>query len=330
MKLSVTTTKINSRRLARIAAVLVVALAAGHLLQSISAKRLARTAKTETHQPTQIVPLAAGDSAMASATIIGPAPKSDTVPLDAAALAQAPDVAPQPPVPAALAAPDPCPLSLELTDQAGAMVGVSLLAPCRANQRVVLRHAGLAFTGQTNAVGSLFLSLPALEQSAQVEVLFGDGAKTGATIEIPELAALRRFGVEWQADDSFQIHALEQGAAYGQAGDISAENPGQLPIEGIPARGGFLMVLGDATVESPLMAQIYTFPADAATHADVVVEAAVTDKTCGRELLGEALASDGGKVALTDLTVSMPDCAAVGDYLVLNNLVPDNKIAFDN
>ncbi len=58
-----------------------------------------------------------------------------------------------------------------------------------------------------------------------------------------------------------------------------------------------------------------------------MVEAAVTDLTCGRELLGETLTSVGGAVMVNDLTVAMPDCDATGDILVLKNLVPDMKIA---
>ena len=56
----------------------------------------------------------------------------------------------------------------------------------------------------------------------------------------------------------------------------------------------------------------------------------MTESTCGRELLGETLSSVAGKVQVTDLTVAMPECDAVGDYLVLKNLVPDLNIASAN
>lgn len=136
---------------------------------------------------------------------------------------------------------------------------------------------------------------------------------------MPEVASLRRFGVQWMADDSFQLHAFEKGASYGQPGHVSAggQDGGQ----------GRLTVLGDAGVENPMLAEVYTYPADATLPVEVVVEAAVTDKTCARELIGETLTSVAGAAYVTDLTVATPDCDAAGDILVLKNLVPDMKLA---
>ena len=150
-----------------------------------------------------------------------------------------------------------------------------------------------------------------------------------AWVSLPDLAALRRFGVQWQGDDAFQLHAFEGGAAYGQPGDLSAANP-RTPSEALKAGQGYITLLGDPAAPAPLLAEIYTFPADPAVKPDVVVEAAVTDLTCGRELIGETLASFGGSVYVTDLTLAMPDCDAVGDYLVLKNLVPDLNMAAAN
>ena len=113
---------------------------------------------------------------------------------------------------------------------------------------------------------------------------------------------------------------------YKRQGHVSGANP-HLPAADAPAKGGFLTLLGDSTTENPMLAEVYTFPADANAKPDVVIEAAVTDSTCGREMLGETLSSLGGKVQVTDLTLAMPDCDAVGDYLVLKNLVPDLNIA---
>ena len=74
------------------------------------------------------------------------------------------------------------------------------------------------------------------------------------------------------------------------------------------------------------MAQIYTFPADGLA-AEVVIEAEVTTGTCGQEMLAETVASGEGRVVITDLTLAMPDCSGIGDFLVLKNLVSDMKIA---
>jgi hypothetical protein len=219
-----------------------------------------------------------------------------------------------------------CDTTLDLMTEANAMIGITLLAPCHPNQRVVLRHAGLAVTAQTTSTGALFTVIPALEADATVELSFADGTDASGTIAVPDVATLRRFGVQWQADDAFQVHAFENGAAYGAPGHVSAADPHR-PAAGMQATGGFLSLLGDAATENPLLAEVYTFPADLTAKPEVVVEAAVTDKTCARELLAETLSSSGGSVFVTDLTLAMPDCDAVGDYLVLKNLFLDLNMA---
>ncbi len=101
------------------------------------------------------------------------------------------------------------------------------------------------------------------------------------------------------------------------------------PTVDAPAAAGFLSALGDPSVEAPLLAQVYTFPEDG-DPVSVAVEAAVTDATCAREILGDVLTAEGGQVRRADLSVTMPGCDAVGDYLVLKNLVPDLTLASAN
>lgn len=227
--------------------------------------------------------------------------------------------------PAAIAA-DPCLVTLDLYKDVNAMIGVTLVSPCHKSERVVLKHAGLAITARTTETGVLFTDMPALEESATIEVLFKDGDSVTGSLKVPEVAKLRRFAVQWQADDAFQIHAFEDDTGYGGPGDVTRATPHR-PAAGLPTDGGFLTILGDDTTELPLMAELYTFPADIKVSPAVVVEAAVTAKACGRELLGETLTSMAGKVSVADLSVSMPECSAVGDYLVLKNLVPEMNIA---
>ena len=43
-----------------------------------------------------------------------------------------------------------------------------------------------------------------------------------------------------------------------------------------------------------MMAEVYTWPADATVAVDMVIEAAVTELTCDRELLGEVVQAKAG------------------------------------
>ncbi len=222
-----------------------------------------------------------------------------------------------------------CTMALDLAPVPGGFVSVVLTAPCNPGERVVLSHAGLAVTAKTTASGAIFAQLPALTTEALVGAKFPDGAHIASSVAVPEVAALRRFGIQWQGVSGFGIHALEGGAGYGQPGDVSAANP-RTPLAGVAPGGGYLTTLGDASVDLPLLAEVYTWPARPGTRVDILVEAAVTPATCDTDLLGETLNTLGGATRVTDLTVAMPGCDATGDYLVLKNLATDPKLAAAN
>ena len=295
------------RRLARVLAVVAIAMAAGHLVQTLAQRKPVTEAKAVAVVPKDIVQLSAGNLAEPALPAVKPILVSST------------DVVPEP-APEPLVAVASCPLDLALDAQPAAMIGVVVLAPCHAQERVVLRHAGLAVTAKLGADGTLMTSLPALVPDATVEVMFADGTTVEGALNLPEAASLRRFGVQWQGAEAFVVHGFQDGADYGQPGDISPTNPGR-------SEAGSLAVLGDSTVEVPLLAQIYTFPAATGAGADVVIEAVVTQATCGHDLIAETIASGAGRVEITDLTLAMPDCSGVGDFLVLKNLASDMKIA---
>jgi hypothetical protein len=217
--------------------------------------------------------------------------------------------------PAAVAT-DTCMATLSATVLPGAVLSLGLVAPCDGGARVVLRHGGLAITGKLSAAGTLFTTLPAMEAKGEVAVLFPDGTTTRAAAAA-DLTGIRRLAVQWQDADAFQLQAYENGAAFGAPGHVSAERP---------VGEGRVDQLGDATVELPMLAQVYTWPAGS-TPVEVTIEAAVTAGTCNREILGEAVESAEGRVVATDITLAMPDCSAVGDFLVLNNLPGGTTLA---
>ncbi len=313
-------------RIARFLAVVAIALAAGHLVQSIAQGRPPATKMASSKVPVDIVQLSASNGPEADVAPVIRAvvvePVAPIVLADAAPMTEMQPVLTQPDV-AAPAVAEACTMDLDLQSLPAGMISATLIAPCHKSERIVLRHDGLAVTGKLDDEGRLTMTTPALTVDGRIEVLFGDGTKTHAAVPMPEVANLNRFGVQWQGDEAFLVHGLINGAEFGQIGDISAQNLGVTT----DASAGFLSVLGDASVDNPLLAQIYTYPTDATIRADVVLEAAVTPQTCGHDLLGEAMASSGGKTAFTDLTLAMPDCSGVGDFLVLKNLASDMKIA---
>jgi hypothetical protein len=316
----------SGRRLIRVTAVIAVALGAGHVAQSGASNGPTRAASLVPQvTPQKVTPVAASFEPVLPAQTGG----ETGLPALPAALPP-PRIAPTP----SLAKPEiaegspECMPLLAVSPRPGAVLDVLLSAPCRPEQRVVLRHAGLAVTYRTNAAGALFASIPALMAEAEVSVLFAGGETIATQIALPEATEHRRFGVQWMGPQTFEVNAFENGADYGEAGHVSSASP-KGPAQSLLPQQGFLSILGDATVDTPMLAEIYTYPAQH-EGVPVVIEAAVTDASCGREMLGEVLTADRGAVRLSDLSVTMPGCDAVGDYLVLKNLVPDLKLAAAN
>ncbi len=218
---------------------------------------------------------------------------------------------------------DNCAVTMDLMEDANAMIGITLIAPCLPNADVMISHAGLTFTATTMATGTLFVALPALEKDAEVTAHFTTGEIVSGKVEIPEITKMQRFAVQWVETDGFAIHAFQDGAGFDDAGHIWAQNAGA-PA----ANTGYLTQLGNPNADMPVMAAVYTFAPR--VQAEVVVEAAVTENTCGLDLMGDAIESARGTVSQTEITLAMPNCEAVGEFVQIGGLVTDTKLAMAN
>lgn len=293
------------RQAGRFIAVLAVAIAAGHLVQTLATKKSPTQKLSALTAPVNIVQLSAAPD---DAGLMAPLLSTDQT--------SAMPSAPQPMV-------GDCAPTLHLEAAAGATVNVVLTAPCDGGARVELHHAGLTVTERLSANGKMAARVPALDQAGQFEVHFADGRNVSATQAMPQVVELRRFAVGWTGAQGFILHGIENGAEFGAKGDISPSQPGVISTDA--AQGGWMSLLGDAGVANPRLAQVYTFPLEG--DADVVVEAPVTAANCARSMTGKTLTSSAGVTQATNLTLTMPDCSAVGDFLVLNNLSQNTKVA---
>lgn len=218
---------------------------------------------------------------------------------------------------------DECLPTLDLVPEPDAMIGVTILAPCNPGERIVLAHEGLTITLASTATGSVFTSIPALVSMGMVTARWTDGTEVTASIDIPEAADVDRFAIQFPASDPLTLNAYAKGAEFGGPGHSRPTALIDLPPGASVA--GTVLSLGSADVDLPLLAHVYTY--SGRNRPDLTIEAEVTEATCDRELLGETIESRNGRTAVQDLTLMMPPCDAIGEFLILNIAPEDLTLA---
>jgi len=217
-----------------------------------------------------------------------------------------------------------CDVTATVTPAEQANVDLIFSAPCHDNTRVTVHHSGLMFTAVTDDAGNLSMQVPALTETAVYIVELASGQGAVASTRVVGLDQIDRVALQWTGNSGFEIHAREFGAEYGQAGHVwsGADISGQ---------ASQVQRLGDASQLAPRLVEVYSFArnmADASGTVALSIEAEVTAINCGREISAQTLElREGKKLRTRDLVLSMPNCNAIGDFLVLNNLVEDLKIA---
>jgi hypothetical protein len=236
-----------------------------------------------------------------------------------------------PPAPESHSAVAPaCEITAEARPVAAAMVKLALDANCLPNERLTVHHNGMIFTETTDDQGQLDVTVPALAQEAVFILAFSNGDGAVAQTSVPELSDYNRVVLQWKGEAGFEIHAREFGADYGDKGHVWSGAPRDMAAA-VTGEGGFITRNGNTEAAEPLMAEVYSFPAAASTHGGTVamsVEAEVSEANCGLEIEAQALElRDSDKIETQNLTLAVPECDAVGNFLVLNNLLQDLKVA---
>lgn len=220
----------------------------------------------------------------------------------------------------------PCGVSVTAMAMPAAMVALDVMAPCRADASVTINHSGMEIVSSTDALGLLTLDIPAFETPAFFSVTFADGLEETVLVGLPDLRDFDRIGLSWQGDMGLELHAMEFGAAFGEQGHVWQDAPAT-PNTAVDGDGGFLTLVetGNSFV------QIYTLPRATLREGDSVrlsIDAPVTQANCTRNVMARTLRAEGGSpIDVTELTFTVPACDAVGDVLVLQNLLDDLRLA---
>lgn len=287
------------RRIFRAGAVLAVALAAGHLVQSI--KHGATIASLNTVTSDTQNALSTSSRLPVSASLSGVVdPLADVTGITSLASS----------------AKAGCKATLTLTAESGAMISVELSAPCHAGEAIVLQHDGLKFAAKASDAGRVTVTLPAFETEAVVSASVAGDELARAMIVVPDAAAVRRFVLGWATDDIIDLRVTEGDRVF-----VSRSGTGDAQR---------IVALGDRTLPAPMMLAAYTYPTDPKLSVSIQVEIAVTPGNCGREVVADVISAADGQTAISKVSIAVPPCDTAGDILVLNNFAPDVKIAADN
>jgi hypothetical protein len=179
------------KRLLRVIAVLLIAMATGHAVETLRATQPAATA------------LAAEGAPPVLADLAGITP--------VAATAERPG--------------DPCAPVLDLAAAPGAMIRLVLFAPCKVGERVLLRHSGLSFTAQIGLEGTLDLTLPALAEQALVAAYFEGSGAVLQSVTVSDAARHPRFAFQAAYPLQFDLRVEEAGHLYSGRGSGTAAGP---------------------------------------------------------------------------------------------------------
>ena len=210
---------------------------------------------------------------------------------------------------------DRCRPDLQLSALPGAMIHLSLAAPCNRGERFIVRHAGLAFTARTQADGLATVTLPALRTDALVAVYLKDSRLALGKVAVPDATAYARFALVWELPTELELRVTDGSKVL--VGTTT-------PTGGSEQR---VISLGLATVQSPVLARVYSVPGPDLGDADITGELRITTASCGRTLRVDTVYSVAGIATHAARAVSVPLCGSAGDILVLKNLAPALKLA---
>lgn len=298
-----------AKKVLRITAAVAVAFAAAHTAETQKGHSappslvVAATERADAGASTVVV--AGAEAVPRSASLTGPS---------ASRLGELVSITPVAGTTAASGA-DHCRPQMDLSAASGAMILLSMSAPCNRNERIIIRHSGLSFTARTEPNGSVRVLLPALKPEAMVAVYLADAHLVLGKVEVPEAASYARYAVSWEWPAELELRASD----------------GDRLLVGTPASLGAqaqrIISLGTKDVQAPVMAHVYSVPGSDLGSADLTGELRITPASCGRTLRLDTVYAAGGEVSMQEQEVAVPLCGTAGDILLLKNLGADLKLS---
>ncbi len=197
-----------------------------------------------------------------------------------------------------------CTPQLTAQDTFDALIEFTVTAPCHPHERLVISHADLAYSAYTSDTGTYSAYLPALAETARIDVFLGETEFLQATVTVPEADAHYRLVLQWTGEARFGLHAYHRGAAFGEEGHLHALRPFDPEIE-----EAFLISLGEQRGQEPMLAEIYSVPAELAQTSRLELELQFQAAQCAQELSAYVLHTGAGiRSEVKEVGFATPAC----------------------
>lgn len=216
-----------------------------------------------------------------------------------------------------------CEIQFEAVPDVAATVRLHLSAPCQPEALVTVQHQGMKFIEMTDAAGRLVVQVPALATEAYFVATVENQASVVAITGVQDLVYYDRAVLQWSGYAALALQASGEDAYAQDADPIAKGNPS--------SEHGFLTRLGADQNTEPLMVEIYTFPSgNNQADGDIAlsVHAYVTADNCGQKVYAQSIQLQPSQPpAAQSMSLMMPDCDQIGEYLELKNLFEDLTLA---
>ncbi|MCF6273312.1 MAG: hypothetical protein L3J37_09025 [Rhodobacteraceae bacterium] len=223
-----------------------------------------------------------------------------------------------------------CTISLSARALRGAMVELDIDAGCKPNQIATITHAGLAFSVLTDENGQISQSFPAMEENAGITVTFADESSASTEVMIADIADVERAGVSWKSGLNLDLNAFEYGAAVGSEGHVSPQSPRD-PRTSRLKGGGYLLQLGDPSLDGGALTEIYTMPISRnQQRGTVTISILIEDSSqvCGEKITAKTSRTrEGRRAGIRNVRYTAPACGEASANISLPGAIDDIRLA---
>jgi len=223
-----------------------------------------------------------------------------------------------------------CDIELSSAVRSGANVQLQISAACKPSKMVTVSHAGIVFSVLTDEQGAASVTFPAMEQVAQISVTFEDQSTASTSVNMRGMDEVVRAGVSWQANINLDLIAIEFGAAIGSDGYISPQSPRDFRTSRIKG-GGYLVQLGDSTLDGGALAEVYTLPVARNQQRGTIELTILIDDVapvCGQVIEAQTIRTREEMAAIVrNVRFNVPACGTVAGQIALPGAIDDIRLA---